>query len=46
MSMQQLEKLKTSSKMLDLSQNRSAILLNADGLNSSIKRERFIAYKT
>lgn len=41
MSIGQLEKLKTNSKMLDLSQNRSVILLNADGLNSAIKRERF-----
>lgn len=45
MSIGQLEKLKTNSKMLDLSQNRSVILLNVDGLNSAIKRERFFSIK-
>lgn len=45
MGIRQLEKLKKSSKMLDLSKNISAILLNADGLNSAIKRARFFFIK-
>lgn len=36
-------KLKTNSKMWDLSQNMSVILLNVYGLNSAIKRERFFS---